>query len=120
MKHIVHIKHILSCLYIPPDWSAFNASTRTEEVITSQVAFLQPVNESPTELSAIYIVLKCSQYFGKCLGLSEIDCVFDQACFAKACLVKWHSPEEFSNVSFRLDTSVYQYHFQAIWRCWFS
>ena len=68
----------------------------------SKIGYLQPVNESPTELPAMYTVLKRSQHFGYTLGLSEIDCVFDQACYAKACQIKWASPNEFKDLSCRL------------------
>ena len=69
-------------------WSPFNSSKFTIGLAASKVRFLQPVNESPTEVTAMYTVLKRSQYLAACMGLREVDCVFDQACFAKACVIK--------------------------------
>ena len=66
------------------------------------IGFLQPVNESPTEIPAMYTVMKRSQYFAHLLELPEVDCVYDQACYAKASQILWASPDEFGNVVNRL------------------
>ena len=50
----------------------------------------------------MYTVLKRSQYFARNLGLLEVDIVFDQATYAKACLIKWSNQVEFKNTLFRL------------------
>ena len=74
-----------------------------EDIPTKNViGYLQPVNESPTEISAVYTLLKRSQHFAYKLELNEVDCVFDQAVYAKACEVIWASPLEFSDVLCRL------------------
>ena len=83
-------------------WSAFNASVGDSAPPKNTVGYLQPVNESPTQLPAMYTVLKRSQYFAQLIELQEVDTVFDQACFAKACIIKWASPVKFENINLRL------------------
>ncbi len=50
----------------------------------------------------MFTVLKRSQYFAKKLNIPEVDIVFDQATYAKACEIKWSNPQEFKNVLFRM------------------
>ncbi len=50
----------------------------------------------------MYTVLKRSQFFARKLGIPEVDSVFDQATYAKACEIKWSNPQEFKNVLFRM------------------
>ena len=66
------------------------------------IGFLQPVNESPTNVSAMYTVMRRSQYFAHLLELPEVDCVYDQACYAKACQILWEAPDKFGNIVNRL------------------
>ena len=62
----------------PPD-----ANELLKENTTSNVEYFQAVNEPPTELSAMFIVLlRRIQYFTSIIGLEDVDCVFDQACNA--------------------------------------
>ena len=46
----------------------------------------------------MYTVLKRLQYFADIIGLDDVYCVFDQACYAKACQVIGASPQQFLNV----------------------
>ena len=83
-------------------WTSYNASIRNTVPTPNTIGFLQPVNESPTEIPAMYTVMKRSQYFAHLLELLEVDCVYDQACYAKASQILWASPDEFGNVVNRL------------------
>ena len=66
-------------------WSAFNASVKESIPHMNRIGYFQPVNEeSPTELQAMYTVLKKSQYCAHYLGLTDVDNVFDQVCYVKA------------------------------------
>ena len=89
-------------LFFDSGWTAFNVAIKTSVPPKSTVGYLQTVNGPPTDMSVIYTVLKRSQYLAKRLNLPSVDCVFDQACYAKACQVIWSSPMEFSNVCCRM------------------
>ena len=66
------------------------------------VGYLQPVNDTPIDMAVMYTVLRRSQFFARCIGLTSVDCVFDQACYAKALQVIWSLLREFADISCRL------------------
>ena len=56
-------------------WSAFNAPLKESISPMHTLGYLQLVNESPTELPAMYTVLKRSHYYAHYLGLKDVDCI---------------------------------------------
>ena len=77
-----------------------NASIRENIPIPSTIR--QPVSESPTGIPAIYTEMKRSQNFAYVLELPEVECVYDQACYAEACQLLSASPVEVGNVVNRI------------------
>ena len=50
----------------------------------------------------MYTLLIRSQYYAYYFGLTDIDYLFDQVCYAKACQIICSAPDEFRNVMCRL------------------
>ena len=66
------------------------------------VCYCQVIDASPTELSAVYTLLKKSVAMGKEIGIKDIMVVFDLATYAKAIEVRWQKQEELNKVVIRL------------------
>ena len=93
-------------------WTAFNVNVSQDNAFSeSVVGYCQVIDSSPTEMPAVYMVLKRSIQMADKLGQQDVIVVFHQAIYTKANEIIWRRQEEMNRVCFEDGCLSYCLHY---------
>ena len=87
-----------------PSWTGFNILVSNQEATTDTVGYLPTINAPASNMSTVNEILSQCVKIKQQLHLDAVNCVFDQALYAKAADIRWKHPDNFNNVILCLGT----------------
>ena len=81
-----------------PSWTGFHISITSKQTINkTSIGYLYCINAPATDISTVYNILEHCLKIKETLQLKTIVCVFDQAIYSKAMMIKWKNLERYSS-----------------------